>query len=325
MKFKKIILPAIITIVICSAFKIAADNAIQKLNASEEDIKKAIIEAAISGKTPSFNGYAVSYNNFGILKQIVKGKITLDKQETANSVMTYIKAYYNSPEFQTAYKARLSALVNPISTNDSFVLKKQYEQNLKMLEEQFVANKKYTTKAQAEKTANSNISASEQGLDQAMQMLKNNPQLAAQSGMTPEQIQQMMADAKSKVAEGKQEAQKVINEQFDNGGEQAMQADYQKKYEDEKKKLKESYERDLAALRKYLSASDSKGNMKAAITSVIALIDKVDFSAQLTSNNRFANKDYEAQSYNWKFTYRAGKENAMLVRAAAAQWLSELK
>jgi hypothetical protein len=56
------------------------------------------------------------------------------------------------------------------------------------------------------------------------------------------------------------------------------------------------------------------------------MIDNVDFNAELTTNKRFfVKKEYESKNANWKITYRAGKENATLVRAAATQWLDELK
>jgi hypothetical protein len=163
-------------------------------------------------------------------------------------------------------------------------------------------------------------------MDKAMQMMLNNPQLAAQSGMTPEQIKQMLTEAKSKLAAGKQQVADEIDKQFDNGGEKKMQEDNQKSFETEKENLKQHYEDDLIALRKYLQASDVKGNMKAALKNVIEMIDNVDFNAELTTNKRFfVKKEYESKNANWKITYRAGKENATLVRAAATQWLDELK
>lgn len=329
MKTNKIVLTSFLIIVICSAFKIA-DTTLQKINASEAEIKKAVVEAAVYGKTTSFNSFAVGLTNFGIIKQIVKGKLLVDKQEVINSAMSFVKSYYNSAEFKADYKAKMATVVNPVSVDDSFKLKKQYEDNLKALETAFNSGKKYTTKAENEETLTKYTGASNQGIDKALEMLKNNPQIAAQSGMSAEQIQQMLSQAKAGVASGKEKGQEKIDEVYDNGGEQKIQDDYQKKYEDEKRNLKINYERDLADLRKYLNASDSKGNTKGALSNLISLIDEVDFNAELTTGNSnskktFVKKEYEAKSGNWKFVFRAGKENAMLVRAAAAQWLSELK
>lgn len=315
----------IVALVICSAFKIA-DHTIQQLNASEDAIKNAVVDAAINGKESSFNPYSVGLNNFTILKQIIQGKITLNKQETANNAIAYIKTYYKSAEFKTAYKEKLSAKFGRVTLEDSIALKKQYEQNLKSLELAFAQNKKYNTKEYIENSTNGRVSSAEQGMDKAMQMMLNNPQLAAQSGMTPEQIKQMLTEAKSKLAAGKQQVANEIDKQFDNGGEQKMQEDNQKSFETEKENLKQHYEDDLIALRKYLQASDVKGNMKAALKNVIEMIDNVDFNAELTTNKRFfVKKEYESKNANWKITYRAGKENATLVRAAATQWLGELK
>lgn len=329
MKTNKLILAVAVFFIICTAFKIT-ENTIQQLNASEDVIKNAIVDAAINGKESSFNPYNVGLNNFTIIKQIVKGKITINKQETANNAIAFVKTFYNSAEFKAAYKEKLSARFGKVTIEDSVALKKQYEQNLKSLETAFAANKKYTTKSENEKTVNKYTSSADQGIDKTMEMLKNNPQLAAQSGMSVEQIQQMLEQAKAGVANGKQQGQEKIDAMYDNGGEQVRQDDYQKSYETEKENLKRHYEDDLIAVRKYLKASDIKGNMKAVLTNVITLIDSVDFNAELTNPNNngrklFTKKEYEAQNANWKITYRAGKENAMLVRAAVAQWLSELK
>lgn len=319
MKRRNLFMCVFVITIACSAFT-TVSNFIQELNASEKEIKERLLDVSINGKTNN-NYYNVGATNFLIIKNIVKGKLTVNKQEVVNSVMSYLKNYYNSAEFKAAHKQKLASLLGTISTTDSVTLKKQYEQNLKSLETAYESSKKYTTKSYAEKTTNSYTSASEQGIDKAMQMLANNPQLAAQSGMSPEQIQQMLAQAKQANTAGKEQAQ----EKIDGIDVQKQKEELQQNYEQNKVALKKNYESDLSLLRKYINAADAKENIKTSLNNMIAVIDNVDFSAQLINNRTFAKKEYEAKDSYWKFTYRAGKENAMLVRAAAVQWLSELK
>ena len=319
MKTRNLFMCAFVITIACSAFT-TVSNFIQDLNASEKEIKEKFMDAAINGKTNN-NFYSAGGTNFLIIRNIIKGKLTVNKQEVVNNVMTYLKNYYNSAEFKVAHKKKLADLLGSLPATDSVTLKKLYEQNLKSLDAAYEANKKYTTKSYVEKTTNSNISSSKQGIDKAMEMLANNPQLAAQSGMSPEQIQQMLAQAKQVNSTGKEQAQEKIN----SVDEQKQKEEYQQNYEHEKELLKKHFDEDMVLLRKYYFAADAKGNIKASLTNMIAVIDDVDFSAELVNKRIFAKKEYEAKDGNWKVTYRAGKENAMLVRAAAAQWLSELK
>lgn len=319
MKTINLLMCAVIITIVGSAFTVA-NNFIQDLNASEKEIKDNFMNAAINGKSND-NFYSSGSTNFLIIRNIIKGKLTVNKQEVVNSVMSYLKNYYNSAEFKAAHKQKLAELLGSLPATDSVTLKKLYEQNLKSLDAAYEANKKYATKSYVEKTTNSNISSSKQGIDKAMEMLANNPQLAAQSGMSPEQIQQMLAQAKQVNATGKEQAQEIIN----NMDEQKQKDEYHQNYEHEKELLKKNYDEDMVLLRKYYFANDAKGNIKASLNNMIKLIDSVDFDAELVNKRTFAKKEYEAKDGYWKTTYRAGKENAMLVRAAVAQWLSELK
>lgn len=85
-----------------------------------------------------------------------------------------------------------------------------------------------------------------------------------------------------------------------------------------------SYQKQAKDLTSYLLHADAKANLKAALINSTAIINTVDFDAKL-NGRKFARDDYEKKDNRWKYIYRAGKANADIARAAAAQWLSELK
>jgi len=69
--------------------------------------------------------------------------------------------------------------------------------------------------------------------------------------------------------------------------------------------------------------------IKTWLTEFLEISKDVDFNAALKQGKfdkkEFVNPDYEGKSANWKMCYRAGKETVQAGRAAAQQWLKELK
>jgi len=60
----------------------------------------------------------------------------------------------------------------------------------------------------------------------------------------------------------------------------------------------------------------------------IALADSVDFDAELVvkdGKKHFANPEYESKSTDWKWAFRAGRDNVRAAREVAASWLAELQ
>lgn len=69
--------------------------------------------------------------------------------------------------------------------------------------------------------------------------------------------------------------------------------------------------------------------IKKWLTDFLEASKDVDFSAELVQGQYgkkvFAKPEYEAKPSNWKMCYRAGKETVQAGRAAAQQWLKDLK
>ncbi|MBI5471332.1 MAG: hypothetical protein HY961_03205 [Ignavibacteriae bacterium] len=75
--------------------------------------------------------------------------------------------------------------------------------------------------------------------------------------------------------------------------------------------------------------TDPKPMIKKWLTTFLEVSKDVDYAAKLVRNKEgkmeFVNPDYETKSNNWKMCFRAGRETVMAGRAAAQQWLTELK
>lgn len=69
--------------------------------------------------------------------------------------------------------------------------------------------------------------------------------------------------------------------------------------------------------------------VKQGLRAFLAMCADVDFSAQLVRGSGgkmlFAKPEYESKPPAWTALVRAGKETTMSLRAAAHQWLGELK
>lgn len=60
----------------------------------------------------------------------------------------------------------------------------------------------------------------------------------------------------------------------------------------------------------------------------LALTDDIDFDAKLVDaggKKKFANPEYESKPWDWKWSYRAGKESVNAAREVAKTWLDELE
>lgn len=325
MKTKKFILILTVAFVICSAFTVA-ESVFKQSGLTEKDLQKQIVNIALYGREPNtstiFDFYKVETSNIVLIRTFIKNG--LDKTETANELVKYAKQYYNSDAFKQAYNAELAKQKPSPFYSDTNKLWKQYQIDLQKLEEAFATAKKAITKEAVTKSSTSIANSTTSGLDAAMQMLKNNPQLAAQSGMSAEQIQEMLAQAKSATEQGKDATEKEIDKQL--GGEAGVQKqkELEENYLHEKELLLRSYQKQAKDLTSYLLHADAKANLKAALSNSIAVLNTVDFDAKL-SGRKFANPDYEAKDNRWKMVYRAGKENATIAKTAATQWISELK
>lgn len=68
--------------------------------------------------------------------------------------------------------------------------------------------------------------------------------------------------------------------------------------------------------------------LKKRLQGILDITENIDYAAELQDRGRFkvfANPDYEKKPKEWKLAYRAGKQTTDAVRAAAQQWLKELK
>jgi hypothetical protein len=325
MKTKKIILLSTIVFTICSAFTVASTVFTQS-GLNEKDIQKQLVNIALYGREPNtstvFDFYKIETSNISLLRTFIKNG--LDKKETADALFKYTKDYYNSDAFKQAYNTELAKQKPNPFYSDTVKLWKQYEADLQKLEAAYVSGKKANTKDAVEKSAMANNSSSDQGIDAAMKMLANNPELAAQSGMTPEQIKQMLEQAKAANQQAKTATQEAVQNEFGGEAGKKRQTELDQQYQHEKELLLKSYQKQAKDLTTYLLHADSKANIKAALSKSISIIDSVDFGATL-NGRRFAKPEYEAKDNRWKMVYRAGKDNAAIAKAAAAQWLSELK
>lgn len=324
MKTKKFILLSATALIICSAFTIA-ETVFTQTGLTEKDLQKQIVNVALYGREPKYStffDYKIETSNIVLIRAFFKNG--LSKKETADAFIKYTKDYYNSDAFKEAFNTELEKQKPIPFFSDTVKLWKQYEADLKGLETAYAAGKKASTKEAVEKSAMSNSTSSTKGLDAAMQMLANNPQLAAQSGMSAEQIQQMLAQAKSANEQGKETTEATIEKEFGGEAGKQKQKELEENYQHEKELLLRSYEKQAKDLTTYLLHADAKANIKAALSNSIAIINVVDFDATL-NGRKFAKPEYEAKDNRWKMVYRAGKENATIAKTAATQWLSEIK
>lgn len=68
--------------------------------------------------------------------------------------------------------------------------------------------------------------------------------------------------------------------------------------------------------------------LKKRLQQILDITENVDYAAELKNGNKFklfVNPEYEKKPKEWKLAYRAGKQTTDAVRAAAQQWLKELK
>lgn len=89
--------------------------------------------------------------------------------------------------------------------------------------------------------------------------------------------------------------------------------------------------RHSAALRTWEATypADHQVTIRASLLSFIALSKTVDYGAKLKRSSfdqmEFVRADYEAKSKSWKSMYRAGGGTTGALRAAAQQWLGEMR
>lgn len=86
------------------------------------------------------------------------------------------------------------------------------------------------------------------------------------------------------------------------------------------------YQDELAALEKKYP-KDIRQFIKIRLQEFLAISADVDFNAELVQDGklkRFAKREYENKSMNWKYCFRAGKETVEAARQFAQQWLKEL-
>ena len=86
----------------------------------------------------------------------------------------------------------------------------------------------------------------------------------------------------------------------------------------------------LSLLSAYCKAKAFKfASARSELRNFLAVSADVDFNAQLVRSAggkmTFANPDYESKPAAWKALFRSGRETATALRAAAQQWLGELK
>lgn len=322
---KKIILASVITLVVGTAFTLT-ETVFTQSGIAEKDIQNQLVNIALYGRetnTPTvFDFYKVENSNIVMIRTFLRNG--LDKTETANELVKYVKQYYKSDAFKQAFNSEL-AKQKPIPFfADTIKLWKQYQADLQGLETAYKVGKKSATKESVQKSYQSTSNSTTKGLDAAMQILANNPQLAAQSGMSAAQIQQMLKQAKEANEQAKVSTQEAIENEF--GGEAGVQKqkEIDKSYEHDKELLLKSYQEQAKALTSYLLHADAIANIKAALSNSISMINTVDFDATL-NGRQFANKEYEAKDNRWKMIYRAGRTNAVIAKTAATQWISELK
>jgi hypothetical protein len=101
---------------------------------------------------------------------------------------------------------------------------------------------------------------------------------------------------------------------------EVYQQSYQQQMQEYKEKLAQ-WEQDYPA--------DPKPMIKKWLTKFLDESRDVDFTAKLVPGEGgtmvFANAEYENKSGNWKMCYRAGRDVVQAGRAAAQQWLNELR
>jgi len=84
-------------------------------------------------------------------------------------------------------------------------------------------------------------------------------------------------------------------------------------------------------MQKYEAAwpEDVRLLIKKRLQEILDITADVDFNAETTVSSKglktFVNPEYEKKSKEWKLAFRAGKSATNAVRAAAQQWLKELK
>lgn len=104
-----------------------------------------------------------------------------------------------------------------------------------------------------------------------------------------------------------------------------------------KKRLDDAARTNEYALKKHSDAlqkfnamypEDMNLMLKKRLQEILAYTEDVDYAAELKEQygkKVFVNPVYEKKPAEWKLAYRAGKEATDAVRAAAQQWLTELK
>ena len=64
------------------------------------------------------------------------------------------------------------------------------------------------------------------------------------------------------------------------------------------------------------------------LTEFLALTEGIDFDAKLVDaggKKKFANPEYEGKSWDWKWSFRAGKDSVSAARDVAKSWLSDIE
>ena len=76
------------------------------------------------------------------------------------------------------------------------------------------------------------------------------------------------------------------------------------------------------------SPADPSTLLKKRLQEILTITEDVDYAAEVKDGGKFkvfVNPEYERKPKEWKLAYRAGKQATDAVRAAAQQWLKELK
>ncbi len=136
---------------------------------------------------------------------------------------------------------------------------------------------------------------------------------------TPEQKKQYQP-----VMDGLRESIKSLDDPNNPMYSRDVEKGYQQAYESQL----ETFRKDSLEWAKEWTA-DPKPMLARALDKFLEISADVDFSASIVKNENgiatFANSDYESKPSEWKLCYRAGKETVEAARAAAKEWLKELK
>ncbi len=325
---------------ISSAF-IVADDILTKTGTNEAAIKKSILNAAMfgadEGRLPEYNAAGA---DIATAYKVTRAILLNQRGGIVTEMGNYFKKYYNSPGFKKDFNDAVEAYKPGDAPKDSVTLKMEYEVDVKTMAKAYDSAKKAINDQDKIKgQVNSSINQAQAGLEQVKKMIREHPEMLANSGMTEEEFLKKTQEAQTQMAEGKQKANEDLDREItkEKIAEDLKQAE--KNYNEQSAQLKIEYAEHLANLPETRKTFNEKAalyqkrknyalNIKSCLQHYLDATSNIDFDAALTKKgdrSYFTNNDYERKNNLWKASFRAGKEASNAARTFAQQWINEVK